>query len=93
MARGTKKTAHAGTSAFHDRIADAKHGSNYQRRKDRKSTINSEHVQTLKDPQRKCGLPPQLTVESVTETTLVESLTFKNSGYSLYSSDSPENEA
>jgi hypothetical protein len=36
------------------------------------------------------GLPPQLTVESVTKTTLLESLTFRNSGYSLYSSDKPE---
>jgi hypothetical protein len=57
MAWGTKKTEHAGakkgTGAFYGRKADAKRGSNRQRRQDSKSTINVELQRSLKDPQRK----------------------------------------
>jgi hypothetical protein len=57
MARGIKKTEHAGakkgTGAFYGRKADAKHGSNHRRRQDSKSTINAEFQQSLKNPQQK----------------------------------------
>jgi hypothetical protein len=57
MAWGTKKTEHAGAKkgagAFYGRKADAKRGSNRQRRQDSKSTINAELLQSLKGPQQK----------------------------------------
>ena len=57
MAWGTKKTEHAGakkgTGAFYGRKADAKRGSNHHRRQDGKATINTELLQSLKNPQWK----------------------------------------
>ena len=56
MAWGTKKTEHAGAKkgagAFYGRKADAKRGSNRQRRQDSKSTVNVELQRSLREPRQ-----------------------------------------
>jgi hypothetical protein len=56
MAWGTKKTEHAGAKkgagAFYGRKADAKRGSNRQRRQNSKSTINVELQRSLREPRQ-----------------------------------------